>query len=373
MGEPVSKNDPLRAETATSGDLSLERVTYVEPGGKLSQDLSLAYKGEIVTGSMWTFEPRASHDRHLSVLDFHWKHLREEFVEAAEQMAYYFHVKTGGSEDGDRQHVFNWDAIFNLSFLLHQPMPDEELAQGTRQHKHYPLSCISQRLAAMRTAAKTCKIKTDRFEQAIMSLSKKAFSAVALYDQQTTGGEDDDELQYTAGENEFDDDEWRENNEDGPGDSEEDEWMRHQRQQQHRQSLEPWQDEDYDVDAEKEDKADTFLHDYVNYVVDFTNVANQIWMKAVMQIQDRQPVTVDQGALDTMQSVMHDTQAAYMRFKEATQDMAIGSYELQPVYEMLEDHKNGIQAKMQKIMSIASRPQELETIVKQGLPKARDR
>jgi hypothetical protein len=236
---------------------------------------------------------------------------------------------------------------------------------------------------AMRTTAKKMKIPLDNFENQIRSLNARAYGAVALYDKIMLG-DDKDELQLTAADNEYDDEEaWRGKTDDDDTPSPEEQECEEcvaDESEAWKESLEtdesekePWQDEDFDPDDERDEKIDDLLEDYVNYVVDFSHVANRLWMDAVVQIKNGQPVTLNSNQIDGLKEIMRDTRKAYETFKEAAENTAAGQYELKPVFEHLEDEKYGTLARMQKLISMASRPKQLEETIKKALTKELER
>jgi hypothetical protein len=375
----------LRDNEKVAGKLSLERQVYVMKDGLLEQNLSLNERDIPFDSREWQFTAKGSHDTLLAGLDKHWKRLKHEFDTLAEEAAFYHHAKTNSPIEGDesrREFVVQTAATLS-DHMLRQEIPDEELEQAKISEKHYPVITISQRMDAMRTTAKKMKIPLDNFENQIRSLNARAYGAVALYDKIMLG-DDKDELQLTAADNEYDDEEaWRGKTDDDDTPSPEEQECEEcvaDESEAWKESLEtdesekePWQDEDFDPDDERDEKIDDLLEDYVNYVVDFSHVANRLWMDAVVQIKNGQPVTLNSNQIDGLKEIMRDTRKAYETFKEAAENTAAGQYELKPVFEHLEDEKYGTLARMQKLISMASRPKQLEETIKKALTKELER
>jgi hypothetical protein len=380
----------LRENEKVAGNVSLERYVYVMKDGLLEQNLSINERDIPVDAREWHFEVKGSHDTLLSSLDQHWRRLRREFNTLAEEAAYYHHAKTNSPLEGDeRRREFVISTATKLSsHLLAQTIPDEELTSGEIAESNYPVTTISQRMGAMRATARSMKIPLDSFEKHISSLNKYAHEAVALYEKAMLGNDDGSDngqqLQSTAADSEYDnEDAWRGEGEDEdtpPYEEQDCEECSVDGAEAWRESLddndaekEPWQDDDHDPDDERDEQIDDLLEDFMNYVMDFTHLANRLWMDAVVQIKEGQPVTLNKQQIAGMEKVMLETQQAYEKFKEASQDTAAGQYELKEVYDQLEDPERGIQARMQKLISMASRPQQLEETIKRALPKGLER
>jgi hypothetical protein len=374
----------LRENEKVAGNVSLERQVYAQKDGLLEQNLSINEKSIPVDAREWMFSVKGSYDTLLTGLDKHWKRLKNEFNTLAEEAAFYHHAKTNSPIEGDalRREFVLQTAITLSDHMLNQTIPDEELEQGKISEEHYPVITISHRMDAMRTTAQKMKIPLDGFENNIRGLSKRAYEAVAMYDKIVLGDDDEDkrEMQHTAADSEYDDEEsWRGNGEDEdtpPYEEQECEECGVDDVEAWKESLEdgeeekePWQDEDHDPDDERDDKIDDLLEDYVDYVVDFTHAANNLWMEAVVQIKNGQRVTFNSNQIDGLKDIMRDTRKAYEAFKEAAEATAAGQYELKAVFEHQEDEKQGTLPRMQKLISMASRPKQLEETIKKARTK----
>ncbi len=352
------KLENLIKDDLVINDFSMEIDTYIEDK-HLYVDLSFSWKGTIISGKLKKFSPNNSYDPYLSVIKHHWDNICDECIEIYELISLYHNIKSRDEKilDGMMLHVF----MDLAESLLDNFPPKEDLEGGIRDHRFYPLTGISHRLRAIRdTTEDFDRIRLDRFEKYIHEVHKKSLSALKLFEKATGIGDDERDLQLTAGESEFEDeDDWRDKDEDDVSEKDGD------------REIEPWEDEDYDPDEEREDEVDNLLENYVDNVADFVRAANFIWMEAVEKISEGQPVTENTEYIEKMKNARDAVDAAYANFKQATEDMAIAVFELKPLYELLEDEKRGPMARMDKLISLASRPAQLEKVIKEGMQKER--
>jgi len=370
------RNEP-KEDKVTVGSAELQRTTTIETGGNLQQDLSVSYNGEILGGALWTFKPDGTSDLHLDALDHRWQNLQWEFKIMMEQANFYNHIK-GRDDDSDSNPLLPQFLTEIAHPLLAKPMSDENFAAGGGDAKVGPVTTDADRFTALRNAAAhTDGIELDKFEMSIMALNDTLYQAMGVYSKGI--GEDEghdhehDELQFTAGQDEDDD-----SHDDEDHDEKAEAW----RGDQHPEVKDQFGDDDKEEreswrgDGEPEEGKLSFLMtDYAVYVSDFANAANRVWMAAAERIYHNKPVTQDAYTmpLHNMQLSIKQSERAYKKLKSASQEaMGENNYELRPAFELLEDEKKGAIIRMQKMMDMASKPAQLEAIIKKSMNKQRD-
>jgi len=382
----------------TIGKAALSRViTLEESTGSLVQTIFVTYDNKAVGGGIpWRFDTDGGNrDNHLKALDSHWEALKFEFEELVADADFYHHIKENNEDRASNPLLCEFLVEISNS-LLSRDIPNEEFARGEIDQDHYPLTPVSHRMTALRHAVDSGRIdlrsyrdtvtpsaasgmELDVFEQAIMKLDKCVQDTSELYDTGMFGDDeydgDNEEVFETAGdgaEDEDDDDEkdnfWR--SEDEITKTKKDDFWRGG--DEHPEKKDDWwsdeepegkpglEADDEDAD-EKQDLAD-LLEDYLNYLVDFTNSANSLWIDVVESIYDNKPVTINEKELAEMDSCLEDSITAFKKFQNAAVDLPPAIYKkLIPVFDALEDGKEGPLALMKEIIEMATPPEKAST------------
>ncbi len=385
---------PAPDYSKSPGELRLERQIYADKGGELAHFLSLVNPEDApLVATDIKVRTIGSSDPQLDVLDNHWANLKEEVHTITEEAGYYYFAKTGKTESAATDAFIKHTLITVSGHLLSQNDLQLNLLNGEEGENDYPITSLSQRLDAMREVASHTGITFDAFEKAIDRLSTRTYEAADRFDDILNGYTKSDEEEA-----EKDDESWR-TPESSAEDAEPDWRPATEEDLEDAQELseeeiedipdynpehddcnegglatserEPWEDDDHDDDDDRDEGLKAEMEDYVNYMVDFTNVANQIWMNAATRVTDGGHVELERDKVKEMREIMQHTQEAYDIFKARAEDLGTSSYEMKPVFEALEDPQKGTQAMMQKIISMASRPKHMEEAIKKVLPKDR--
>jgi hypothetical protein len=280
------------------------------------------------------------------------------------------------------------DAVADMSDnLLYQYASDDEIAAG-KPNKRVPLLSYSQRYMSIRESSYDSDIQFDDFEMAMIDLNTMVSKAFTRFDNIVYGmdadeqhlrgddkemfGNDDDSIVET----EFDDDEDNMPSRDegtgfaGEGDDDEKEiWHT---------DADSWKrggdDNAYNPDRERDTKIEDAINRYLNQMKNFMQAAEELWLEAAAQVSEGKPVTRNEKALGTMKYWKQEASGSYQAFKEALADTSsLSGFELQPVYELLEDEAQGPDNSMQKLISMASRPELLASVIRKALPPERKR
>ncbi len=350
----------LRHDDYTSGDAKVERVTYVEPDGFMRQDLVLNANDNVVGGTLWVFKQNGSGDLPLDVLDYHWEHLKPEFEELVETANYYYQLKNRVS---GRDHNILLPSFLQYltNDLLDQSMPDSEVVGGVCDPKYYPITTPCERFTALREAALDNDIPLDRYEMRMHGLERKLDNFTATY-KKCMYGQLDEGMQLTGPDHDDPEDWHDEDIHDHP-----ESW----RGDEHPAEPEGYQEAE-DPDDIREDRLDFLFYDYIDYIGDFNNAATRLWMDAAERIAYHQPTILNKTEIDMMNENMKQAKGAYQKFFEETEGIAGANFELQPLFDLIEDETNGAYAHMEGILNLASKPRTLETTMKKCFNKQRD-
>lgn len=365
------------------GLLSITRDTQVE-NGRLIQLLSINDENqEPLNANDTAFPLQGSADEVLRLMDKHWKQLKHEIEDIDDQAAYYFMAKTGRERDNS-WHDFEKLYMQTLSDrFLEQESLEDAVDAGKLDEKAYPLTVITQRMNALRDVATYGTIKLDRFEKNIEDLCDLIYEQNDKVDnvidgeetgglQLATGGEGSDWSKIDDNEDKSDA-EGIDDKEAGADRDDEDEEEREPWKASLDEVSLPWENEDYDPDDERDEHVQNLMDDFTNAVVDFTNSANQLWMNATTRIIDGVPPAQDDALITDMKQQLAKSLDVYEEFKSHAQELAVSAYELKPVFEALEDPDKGFEARMQKMISMASRPAALSETIRKSLPKSHER
>ncbi len=353
----------LRDDRHSAGDFAITRETYVHDGGHVTQEFTLADKETLMVGAQWDFQPQGSHDGTLKVLDHHWEKIGTEMKAVEALVRDYARVKLG--DDKEPSVFVKRSVMRDMSGLMFsQNMSDEECQKGVCNETYFPTTLISERLDAIRNAYRNENQNTarmDNFEKVLFGITLRLQKAEDIFDRATGDPEHNGGgLQGTAGESEYDDDKsWRGNTPSGGKGGK-------------KRKLQPWEDDNYDPDDKRDNKLYKLMQQYHASVIRFENAANRLWMDAVGQVMEKAPVTANEVELAKMRELMVKAAGIYEKLKDATQDSGV-MFELKPFHEKIEDPEKGMGARMQKAISMAARPQELEKIIRAGLSRPKER
>lgn len=379
----------LREDTATSGNLQLSREAYLEADGKLTQEFGLWNHDseKLLKTAQWEFKDVEDPEPHLKSLDSHWRQLKDEFTRVTEHARHYAAIKTGGNQH-DVDDITS-DAVADMADgLFYQYASDSDIAAG-KPNKRIPLLTYSQRYMSIRESSYDSDIQFDDFEMAVIDLNTMVSKAFTRFDNIVYGMDADEqhlrgEEKETFGdddqgivETEFDDDENPpKSSKDGSSfagesdDGEDEPWHK---------DADKWKSSsgDYNAfnpDRERDAKIEDAINRYLNQMKSFMQAAEELWLETATQVSKGKLVTRNDKALSMMKYWKKEAADSYGAFKEALADAAgLSGFELQPVYDLLEDEAQGPDASMQKLISMASRPDLLASVIRKGLPPERKR
>ena len=368
----------MREEHHEEGHLRLERVLQADAGGKLHEIIALTRGiGAPLLQKTHEYKTVGTADIALQAVDDHWERLQSEFADINEEAAYYYYVKKGIS-DGSGLQKFQLHTSAELGeHLLEAKLTPEEIESGQLNEKNFPITHISHRMNAMRYAADDADISLDVFEEAIETLRNRTLASADAFDAVLDGHGTDDEAKdeqplpgdHDDGEGrdweqvgeDFDRSQWEEVSEQelAAVPTEEDEKAP--------PTLHSWEDDDFDPDDERDENLRAEMEDYINYMTDFTVVANELWRNAVTRIADGDHVLLEEDKIHEMETIRQHAQEAYDIFKQQAENLGFGAYELKPVFDRFEDPDRGTEAMMNKIIRMASKPKKLETAIRKSL------
>jgi hypothetical protein len=392
MGDKIQY---LRDNVVSVDNIQLSREAYLEPDGKLTQEFGIwdHDSEKLLAAGQWQFEGVDDPKLHLRSLDSHWEQLSEEFKRVAEHARRYAAIKTGGNEHDIKD--ITADAVKDMSQgLLYQYASDQDIAAG-EDNARIPLLSFSQRYMSIRESSYDSQVEFDDFEMAMIDLNMGVSKAIQRFDNivhgmdadephtreenmeneaygneddrggdfDLDGGDDDDTPDFdrsgggmaTAGDDDDEKESWH---------TDADSWKKGG----------SWNDDGFNPERERESQIDDIINRYLNQMKNFMQSAEELWLDAATQASEGKRVTRNDKALASMKYWQNEAAGSYEDFKEALADASsLSVFELDPVYEPLDDEEKGPAASMQKLISMASRPELLESAIKKGLPPERKR
>lgn len=340
----------------------LQRDTIVKSGGVLEMTLTIrtsAKAKDPIAREVWVIDPKDSHDNPLQSIEKHWVKLRKEFAALIRLCGDYYDLK-GGKEETRK--LYMADVVSNLgTMLLMQPMSDKRAMRGKIDINDYPMVTLSERLGMMRNDGHLLQaekpLPRDSFERALGKFARQVDKAGSLYDKAMYGGGEDG-LQATA-EDDSDAD-WRGDvhrpKSSGAGGG--------------RRKLEPWEDDDFDPDDVIEKRSGNLMNRFEKKAAKFMDAANHVWMNAVYHVVGGITLAPDEKWLPIMKQRMQEAKTLYENIVDATENTGIGAYEMKAYYHKMESE---VLPQMDKIFSLASRPNNLATEIAKALPRKREK
>lgn len=349
----------VRDERLVLGDLSIARIASAHEGALTQEFIFKSGTHETAKVSWEPFTPRESLDRTLSVLDYHWEKASAELTEIMRQAEVYRRVKMPAKDDNKPDYLRRVLDDFGGHAMRARP-DDEHAKQGIRDHTMFPMVGMSMRLSKMRketekdakAAMRGRAMPEDKFEKALAILSMREKKALDTFDKGT--GRDKTDLQDTAGESEFgEDDNWRGN--------------LHKRSSDGYAADIPWRESTKpDIRTPLEKTVDG----YITTITNFQDVASRIWMDAAEAVVEHKPVTVDATLLRKLEDDLAFMKRARDTILEEV-EYTHAKFELRHLIQMMENPEQSIEGAMQRVISMASRPKELGVIIRDAMPPTR--
>lgn len=342
---------PIREDEVTEHGITMARQVDGREQ-KLKQSFQINVGKALVFADGWEIDIRSSNDNVLKSMDVHWHHLNREFTEICQQAAFYHHIKGGKNEDSQKMLRGTFSRLGALLCL--QPMTHDMLRDGVIENSDYPLTKISERMHAMRSAASSRAMKPglrlDRYERMMITLFRavdKMHTSLARGDRNM--GEDG--LQATAGEDK--DNDWR-GSEPKPFAVNPDV---------------PWEDPEYDVDNRRDARVEAALKKLDRSIGKFCDVVDTLWMEAVQEVSRRRPVKEDKARHDEAKELLRDAVSALGVIEDEIGETTVGKYEYK---RFLYVTKHEVLPQMQRICSLVCRSKDFGTEIRFALPKNRD-
>lgn len=242
--------------------------------------------------------------------------------------------------------------------MLYQVMPDDEAREGKFNKKNYPIVNETIRLNAYRKAvlkAHESGIMLDSFEKKLMNIQQAMDRRIELFHKTHYGKNMQSGMQGTADTSGIDDQTWR-------GDI-------HTEKEPVFEALHDWHTPDDEMQDVRESSLEEKFSSYIEAVMHTTNAANRLWMAAQIQIDNGQKVELNNKEINAMKKHLKTIGTAHDAFLAALEENGV-QYEFRDLIHHMRN-PNHVENHVQKLISIASRPEQLEREIRKGLPNTK--
>jgi hypothetical protein len=368
--ENILSDNPehYRNDNVVFDHFRLGRETYVENNGMLTHELCISddiTERFLGANTYWQFQVGVEPDNHMAYIDQSWDKQRQEFLETAKYAKHYADIKTNAPDI--RRSIIESTISGTSPFLLKQQDSDDAIAHGEWDDSRLTLVPENFRFMAARESAYSHQLPMDDYETSLVLMHRAVAHAMNRLTNISNGLPPDFNPRKDQP---YDDDladdlhthpnnsgstlageaiTWKA----GDGDS----WK----------AGTPYEQDD----NEHTKRIEQLIEEYLDNVNAFMDAADQAWLHAGSQIHAHKDVTLPEKPLQAMQYYQKEIHHSYEELSHAIREMELPLNDMASVHELLDDTKDGPDAIAQKLVSIASRPDLLESTIRKGLPKQR--